>query len=415
VKRTLGVVLTLLCLGVRSADATSPPAGPSGFELKDGDRVVFVGDTLIERDATHGYLETILTSRSAERQITFRNLGWSGDTVYGHARGGFGTPADGFKSLESHILAMKPTVIFAGYGMTDSFDGEAGLSRFAEGLNRLLDVFARTGARVVLISPIPHERSDLGPGSSEIAARHNQVLPLYRAAIQKAAEARGHLYIDLSGLSGPAPITDNGIHLNALGYREFARVVAAALGSRETGDGLRIEDRRDGAVPASPPIEEGKVGVAPGAFPFEATARVLPSPRMPGRVAATTEPQPAGRTLRFAGLVPGRYTLKIDGKAVATAEASAWDKGERIHAGPDYDQVEALRQAIIAKNRLYFYRWRPQNETYLFGFRKHEQGNYAREIPEFDPLVAEQEESIARLRVPVKHVYELVKEGEAGP
>ena len=77
--------------------------------------------------------------------------------------------------------------------------------------------------------------------------------------------------------------------------------------------------------------------------------------------------------------------------------------------------MEALRRAIIAKNRLYFYRWRPQNETYLFGFRKHEQGNNAREIPEFDPLVAEQERLIALLRVPVMHVYELVKEGEAGP
>ena len=72
----------------------------------------------------------------------------------------------------------------------------------------------------------------------------------------------------------------------------------------------------------------------------------------------------------------------------------------------------ALRQAIIAKNRLYFYRWRPQNETYLFGFRKHEQGNNAREIPLFDPLVEEKEKEIARLKVPVKHVYELIRVGE---
>ena len=78
---------------------------------------------------------------------------------------------------------------------------------------------------------------------------------------------------------------------------------------------------------------------------------------------------------------------------MATADASGWEEGERIDAGPDFDQVEALRKAIIAKNRLYFYRWRPQNETYLFGFRKHEQGNNAREIPEFDPLVAEKERS----------------------
>src|SRR4051794_15614 len=73
VKRILGIVLTLLCLGVRPADAAAPPAG---FELKDGDRVVFVCDALIERDATHGYLETVLTARYPRRNVFFRNLGW---------------------------------------------------------------------------------------------------------------------------------------------------------------------------------------------------------------------------------------------------------------------------------------------------------------------------------------------------
>ncbi len=67
---------------------------------------------------------------------------------------------------------------------------------------------------------------------------------------------------------------------------------------------------------------------------------------------------------------------------------------------------------INAKNELYFHRWRPQNETYLFGFRKHEQGNNAREIPLFDPLVAAKEAEIARLRVPAEHRYEMIrKEG----
>ena len=33
-----------------------------------------------------------------------------------------------------------------------------------------------------------------------------------------------------------------------------------------------------------------------------------------------------------------------------------------------------LRKGIIEKNRLFFHRWRPANETYLYLFRKHEQG-----------------------------------------
>jgi hypothetical protein len=63
-------------------------------------------------------------------------------------------------------------------------------------------------------------------------------------------------------------------------------------------------------------------------------------------------------------------------------------------------QWEKLRQTIIAKNQQYFYRWRPQNETYLFGFRKHEQGKNSAEIPLFDPVVEKLEKEIARLRKP---------------
>ena len=87
-------------------------------------------------------------------------------------------------------------------------------------------------------------------------------------------------------------------------------------------------------------------------------------------------------------------------------------KGIDLWAGPERDQVEQLRKTINAKNLLFFYRWRPQNITYLFGFRKHEQGNNAVEIPQFDPLVEAKEKEIARLRKPVPHVYELIRESE---
>jgi hypothetical protein len=97
---------------------------------------------------------------------------------------------------------------------------------------------------------------------------------------------------------------------------------------------------------------------------------------------------------------------------VAVATAAEWAGGVKLVRGPEADQVERLRQTIIEKNRLYFYRWRPQNETYLYGFRKNEQGQNAREIPLFDPLVAELEDKIAQLSIPISHTYELIPTGE---
>lgn len=71
---------------------------------------------------------------------------------------------------------------------------------------------------------------------------------------------------------------------------------------------------------------------------------------------------------------------------------------ESVLTGLNPDATAALREAVIEKNRLFFHRWRPANETYLFLFRKHEQGQNAREIPMFDPLIAEQEKRIAAAR-----------------
>jgi len=62
------------------------------------------------------------------------------------------------------------------------------------------------------------------------------------------------------------------------------------------------------------------------------------------------------------------------------------------------DHSAPVRERINAKNQLFFHRWRPANETYLFLFRKHEQGNNAAEIPRFDPLVAEAEAAVRAAR-----------------
>jgi hypothetical protein len=113
------------------------------------------------------------------------------------------------------------------------------------------------------------------------------------------------------------------------------------------------------------------------------------------------------------GLKPGSYDLKSgdlqSGDSVlATASAKEWEQGVAVPRSPDLDQAEALRQMIVAKNELYFHRWRPQNITYLTGFRAHEQGNNAKEIAEFDPLVAAKEAEIVKLRVPAQRTFELV-------
>src|SRR5690242_2466039 len=89
---------------------TAQPADSPRFALKDGDRVVLIGDTLIERDQEYGYFEARVTYGNPDKTITFRNLGWSGDTVGGIARARFGKPEEGYRHLVEHVRALEPTV-----------------------------------------------------------------------------------------------------------------------------------------------------------------------------------------------------------------------------------------------------------------------------------------------------------------
>jgi len=362
------VIVKSLCLSLLVLLVVDVVHAEEAFSLRDGDRIVLIGSTLIEREQRYGYWETALTRRYPDKSITFRNLGWSGDTVFGDARAGFGTQADGFKHLKDHVLALKPTVLIIGYGTNESFEGRQGLPRFVKGLETLLDTFAPTKARVVLLSPPKQEK--LAPPLPE-PTENNKNLRLYADAIRDVAKRRGHRFVDLYELLGrePNPLTQDGIHMTAWGYWRSAVLL-------ERGLGLPDANSQYQAARVTKSADNPRQ--------IQVTLKILPLPSPPQEGAppdcCCADPLSDG---------PGQTLVSLD---------------------PDLAQSDKLRQAIVAKNRLYFYRWRPENETYLFGFRKYEQGQNAREIPQFDPLIAEKEKEIAKLRVPVPHTYELKAE-----
>ncbi|MFT5040116.1 MAG: lysophospholipase L1-like esterase [Hyphomicrobiaceae bacterium] len=288
----------------RQIDPKKKPAGAGASILRDGDHVVLLGNTFIEREGNFGHIETALTlgAAAANQNVTFRNLGWSGDTVFGHARSYFGPPTEGFERLKKHLERLKPTLVVVNYGAVAAFDGEKQKATFIEGYRRLLAMVktASGGARIVLMSPPPCE--NLAAPLPNMDAQNNR-LASYRDAIRDLAKADGHGFIDQFDALGAGKAereqswTNTGVHFTDFGYRKLAPAVA-------------------------------------GLF------------------------------------------------------------GHTVSSGID---AEKLRGLVREKNRLYFYRWRPQNETYLHGHRKGEQGNNAVEIPQFDPLVAEKDKAIQTL------------------
>lgn len=410
-----GAVAKVVASATTAASFQKKPRPSGPFQLLDGDRVVFLGDTLIERAQADDYLETALTSRYPGRQIVFRNLGWSADTVFGESRAGFGSAIDGFQQLKQRVFEQQPSVIILGYGAAASSAGPAGLPDFTKGLDALLNTLEETKATIVILSPIRQE--DLGRPLPD-PAPFNENRKLYSAVLKHAAESRGYPFVDLyerlgDGRQSPAKrsYTDNGIHLSNYGYWNLAAVLEAGLGWNSAHWEIEIDTVENQHIKTGTKLDKVQIEKSKSVH-FTATDLTLPAPAAPRGTPTAAVLPAAQRILKINGLAPGNYVLSIDGQPVLKASAAEWTRGQVVPPAraPEVAQAEELRHAIVAKNQLFFYRWRPQNETYLFGFRKHEQGNNAKEIPMFDPLIVKAEAEIAKLRVPVAHVYQVIPE-----
>src|SRR6266853_6866721 len=52
------------------------------FFIKDGDRVVFLGDSITEQRLYTTYIEAYTLTRYPKWALYFRNVGWGGDTAW---------------------------------------------------------------------------------------------------------------------------------------------------------------------------------------------------------------------------------------------------------------------------------------------------------------------------------------------
>ena len=301
----------------------------SAHLLHTGDRVALVGGGLIERARLNGYLESALTLGAGPKVsgLKFRNLGWSGDTVFNDARSYFGKPKEGRDRLKKIIAEWKPSVVLLNYGAEVALSSgrawtdESTVSKrsagswdesvavFLEGYGKMLEEI-RKGAgddlrEIVVVAPPPFE--NLGSPLPD-HLENNRRLARIRGALQTFAKKRNVHFVDLFGAMGGDKLekeastkafTHDGLHFTKHGYRELASHLALGLGYEAIQSDTRTEN---------------------------------------------------------------------------------------------------LRKGIIEKNRLFFHRWRPANETYLYLFRKHEQGNNAKEIPQFDPIIEEREKEIEAIR-----------------
>ncbi len=319
----------LLAVPAALVAAHSIQAAEPTFEIRRDDRVLIMGDTLLEREGSAAALESRLLNAFQGIPCTFRNLSFSADLPTGVSRASFDPASAGMERIREELALVKPTVAILGYGMAASLEeitystkdpnlnadparygSVFSADKFKADLASLMDaiVLSNDGkpVRFVLLAPLRHEDLRAKKPGLPDPTKHNALLVQYTTAIRQLAAERGARFVDSPALvqaPGAEALTDNGIHPSADGLERWAEKVA----------------------------------------------------------------------------------LELSGKVSPPEERSS-------------NRAVALRKALQRKNELFFHRWRPANHTYIFGFRKREQGRNAVEIEQFDALIKEADAAIASLR-----------------
>jgi len=272
-----------------------------------------------------------------DRHFIVRNLAFSADTPLGWSRASFDPVATGFERLKEQIALVKPTVVFLGYGMAASLQEMTDRS----GDPTLNPDPVRYGTEPMSAPRFKRELAQLMDAINEIsggpgAVRYVLLSPIRHEDLRKIKP----------GL--PDPTAHNKLleqytkAIEELAQERRARFVN--LFGFERGDELFTEN-----------------GIHPTA---------------------------GGSSYLFYDIVASSLNWS----------ASKPPPKDNAEVQADYQTWSQLNRAIIRKNELFFHRWRPANSTYLFGFRKHEQGQNAKEIPEFDPLIEAADAKIDELK-----------------
>jgi putative heme-binding domain-containing protein len=221
-------LMLLLIMAVPNATAAD-----NLVQISKGNRVAYIGNAMADRMQHHAWLETYIHAMYPQHQLTFRNLGFTGDEVKTRPRSAsFGNP-------DQWLSKVQADIVFGFFGYNEALRGEAGLPGFTKDLAAMIDGMkgqkynGQSAPQLVLFSPIAHE--NLHSPHLPDGTANNKNLALYTAAMAKVCQAKGVPFVDLFNPSkqlyqnARLPLTMNGIHLLEHGNKAVAESAIAAL------------------------------------------------------------------------------------------------------------------------------------------------------------------------------------------
>jgi lysophospholipase L1-like esterase len=333
--------LSLSLFGLAAPTHAVDPADP--FALRDGDRVVFYGDSITQDGGYARFVEEYVRTRYPRWDVRFYNAGVGGDTV----RGGWAGPAD--VRLDRDVVALKPTVVTIMLGMNDGgykpFDPTT-LAAFGDGYRAILAKLRRAlpGVRLTLVRTSPFDDvsrpPQFAPGYDDALRRlgcyvsslaDKETVVDFREPVNAGIAAVLKENADLA-----RQLLPDRVHPGASGHTVMGAALLRAWNAPSLVTRVEIDGAAKSVAAAENTEVTGLVATA-GGLSWTQLDRALPLP-VSFEDASTDLAQKAGadldgldqEVLVVNGLAAGRYELKIDGQATGTFVAADLAKGVNL-------------------------------------------------------------------------------------
>lgn len=336
-----------LLLATLAGLAAAPPVR-ADFALRDGDTVVFLGDSITAARTYGKIVENYTLLRYPGRHVRFINSGWGGDTAAG-----------GLKRLDRDVFAHGATVLIVAYGVNDIGWGtkadEEHRQIYLEAVRGIVEACKPRHVRVFLCSaaataedPDTAEAGflqkmcddgmalarEMGEGAIDVQRTMRAIQRKVRSAAESTKDPK-----DRPTLHAP-----DGIHLNDLGQLAMAFAILKGLGASPEVSAATI-DLHDSQNPLAEGCTVTNVHAAANHVEFDRLDeglpvnfgvfgalqfRFVPVPDELNRYMLTVKNLPDGPYTLHADDRPlGTFTAKqlAEGVNICSATADGWEPG----------------------------------------------------------------------------------------
>lgn len=374
--RSLRIILVvwLACLSMAHAVWAQ-----GDFYLKDGDRVVFYGDSITEQRLYTTYTETYVVTRFPQLNVHFVHSGVGGDRV----TGGWAGPIH--LRLKRDVFPYKPTVMTIMLGMNDgsyrAFDTKI-FDIYKTGYQHILDSVKETlsSIRLTLIQPSPY---DDVTRPARFAGGYNAVMIRYGQFVKEMAQQQDYSLADLNTSLVAAlekaetidpetakKIIPDRVHPGPSGHLLMAEALLKAWNAPATVTAVEI----DAAGVRAVQTENTEVSdlKASNGLSWTQNDKALPMPVNMEDPVVKLAMQSSDffkaldwQPLKVVGLKGRQYLLKIDGLELGSFTRQQLADGLNLAELPTpmVKQSQAVHDFTVKHNNIHAVRWRELQVT----------------------------------------------------